>query len=57
MKESTIPVNSMGASSSVPSTGAIDLYDPILSRAKILKRAQNIIKKMKKRTKKKRKLK
>jgi len=52
MKESTIPVNSMGASSSVPSTGAIDLYDPILSRAKILKRAQNIIKKMKKRTKK-----
>jgi hypothetical protein len=39
MKESAVPANAMGASSSSPGTGGIDLYDPLLFN-KVLSRLQ-----------------
>lgn len=50
--EGEVPANAMGASSSNPSTGAIDTFDPLLGQ-KPLKRKQleltsKIIKKFKK---------
>lgn len=47
MKESAVPANAMGASSSTPGTGGVDLYDPLLFK-RVLKRLQkqkNILKK------------
>ena len=44
------PTNSMGTSSSVPGAGAIDTFDPILRRNKIIKRVVNIWKKTKDKT-------
>ena len=35
LRESPLQTNAMGASSSVPGTGAIDVYDPILPAKKI----------------------
>lgn len=35
---STVPTNSMGASSSTASTGGIDTYDPLFKIRKMIKR-------------------
>ena len=46
MKESAIPANAMGASSSTPGTGAIDLFDPLLFQRtkKLARRAARAMK-------------
>lgn len=41
--ESAIPANVMGASSSVPGTGAIDMFDPLMTKPIKRQPLRNII--------------
>ncbi len=41
------PTNSMGASSSIPGTGAIDTYNPLLLRRKITRNIMTVWKRAK----------
>lgn len=52
MKESAIPANAMGTSSSTAGSGPIDLFDPLL-RKQILQRSKKATKTLRKRTEKK----